>query len=314
MSNNDLHVIFGTGPVGMAVMEELLSKGKRIRLISQRGKGIVPAGVELRKGEAGDPRQTTELCQGAAVVYNCTNPPYTMWPEIFPVLQHGVMEGASAAGAKLVVMENLYMYGPTRGKPMTEDTPMQARDRKGMTRARMAMEILEAHKSGKVRTVSARASDFYGPRVLASAMGERVFYPALANSAAQVLGNPDMLHTFIFIKDIGKAMVILGEREEALGQAWHIPGAQTVTTRQFIEMVYKQAGNEIRIKAASKLMATVIGMFNPTLRELAEIIYQFEQPFILDHSKYVKKFGDHSTPLPEAIRITLDWFRQNPVK
>jgi nucleoside-diphosphate-sugar epimerase len=314
MSNADLHVIFGTGPVGMSVMEELLKKGKRIRLISQRGKGIVPHGVELRKGEAADPRQTIELCQGAAVVYNCANPPYTMWPEIFPEIQHGILEGTAAAGAKLVVMENLYMYGPCKGKPLTEDLLMLARDRKGETRARMALEISEAHKSGKVRTVSARASDFYGPRVLASAMGERIFYPALEGTAAQVLGNPDMLHTYTFIKDVGNALVILGERDEALGKAWHIPSALTVTTRQFIEMVYNEAGKEPRIKTVPKFMVSIIGMFNPTLRELSEILYQFEQPFIVDHSNYVQNFGDHSTPLQEAIRITLDWFRQNPVK
>ncbi len=312
MHNNELYVIFGTGPVGLAVMEELRQKGKKIRMVNHRGKGIMPPGVELLKGEAANPYETVKLCRGAAVVYNCANPPYTMWPEIFPVLQQGVIEGAAAAGAKLVVMENMYMYGATEGRPLAEDTPFQAKDRKGITRAKMAQEIQEVYKSGKVRTVSARASDFFGPRVLASAMGERIFYPALENSCAQTMGKIDQLHTYTFIGDIGKALVTLGERDEALGQAWHIPSAETITTRRFIEMIYHQTGHDVKIQALSKLMATLIGMVNPTIRELAEIIYQFEQPFIVDHSKYAATFGNHATPLQEAIRITLDWYRKNP--
>jgi len=311
MNKDELHVIFGSGPVGQAVMEELLRRGKKIRLINHSGKGVVPPGVELLRGEAANPFETVELCRGAAVVYNCANPPYTMWPEIFPVLQHGVIEGAAAAGAKLVVMENVYMYGPTGGKPLTEDMPYLAVDRKGRTRAAMALEILQVHKQGKVRTLSARASDFFGPRVLVSVMGERIFYPALENRPAQFLGNIDMLHTYTFIGDIGKALVLLGEHDEALGQAWHIPSMDTITTRQFLEMIYRLAGNELKIKTISKFMATLIGTINPPVRELTEVIHLYEQPLIVDYTKFVKTFGNHSTVLSEAIRNTLDWYRQN---
>jgi nucleoside-diphosphate-sugar epimerase len=312
MSKNELHVIFGTGPVGLAVMEELLSRGKKIRMINHSGKGIMPPGVELLKGEAANPFETVELSRAASVVYNCANPPYTMWPEIFPVLQRGVIEGAAAAGAKLVVMENMYMYGATVGCPISEDTPFRAIDRKGKTRADMALEIMQVHQQGKVRTVSGRASDFFGPRVLASVMGEHIFYPALENRPAQILGGADQLHTYTYIHDIGKALVVLGERDEALGQAWHIPSAETVTTRQFIEMIYRQTGQEAKIKSLTKFTAILLGTLNPTLRELTEIMYQYEQPFIVDHSKFVKTFGDCCTPLQEAIRATLDWYRQNP--
>jgi nucleoside-diphosphate-sugar epimerase len=312
MKDNEIHVIFGTGPVGLAAMEELLQKGKKIRMINHRGKGVLPPGVELRKGEAANPFETVELCRGATVVYNCANPPYTMWPEIFPVLQRGIIEGAAAAKAKLVVMENLYMYGVPGGQPLSEDTPFQARDRKGKTRAQMAMEILEVHRSGKVRTASARASDFFGPRVLASVMGEKVFYPAIMNEHAQIIGQVDQLHTYTYIRDIGKALVVLGEREEALGQAWHEPSAETKTTRQFDEKIYGQTGYDVKIRILSKFMATFMGTVNPTVRELAEIFYQYERPLVVDHSKYVTVFGNHATPLAEAIRTTLEWYRKNP--
>ena len=92
-NGQELHVIFGAGPVGMAVMEELVLQGRRVRLVNRSGRAVVPEGVELAAGDATDPATTRMLCQGAAVVYNCTNPPYTHWPEMFPPLQAGPRPG-----------------------------------------------------------------------------------------------------------------------------------------------------------------------------------------------------------------------------
>lgn len=311
-NGNDLHVIFGTGPVGMAIMDELVARGKRVTMINRRGKADVPNGVAVVAGDATNPEFTRQVCQGATVVYNGTNPPYTQWPELFPSLQAGVLEGAASAGAKLVVMENLYMYGPTGGKPMTEDMPYLATTRKGRVRAEMSKALMEAHTGGKVRVAIGRASDFFGPRALVSAMGERVFYPALAGKAAQIIGNPDLPHTQSYIPDIGKALVILGERDEALGQAWHIPSPETVTTRQFLEMVYQETGQPFKIQVMPKLMLTGLSFFVPTLREVKEMLYEFEEPFYMDHSKFEQAFGNHATPLKDAIRTTVEWYRQHP--
>ena len=310
--NRELHVIFGTGPVGMAVMDELVARGRPVRLVNRRGRANVPAGVEVAKGDATDLNSTRELCQGAAVVYNCTNPPYTKWPEMFPPLQAGVLAGAASAGAKLVVMENLYMYGPTGGQPLTEDLPYAATTRKGRVRAQMSEDLMAAHQAGKVRLTIGRASDFFGPRALLSAMGERVFYPALAGKSAQVIGNPDMPHTQTYIPDIGLGLVILGENDEALGQTWHLPSPETVTTRQFLEMVYEETGHSLKMQVMPKFLLRLLSLFNPMLRELDEMLYEFEEPFILDHSKFAQAFGNQATPLREAIRTTIEWFRQNP--
>lgn len=309
--NQELHVIFGTGPVGLAVMDELLTKGKRVRMVNRSGKANLPAGVELVSGDASDPTFARQASQGAMVVYQALNPPYTKWPELFPPLQKAVLEGAAAAGAKLVSMENLYMYGSPNGLPMTEDMPYEAHTRKGQVRAKMAEELLAAHKSGKVRAVLARASDFFGPRVLLSAMGDRVFPAALAGKAVQVLGKPDMPHTYTYMPDIGKALVILAERDEALGQAWHIPNAKTVSTRQFIEMIYSEIGKQSKIQVAPKLILRIMGLFNGNMREVLEMLYQFEQPFIVDHRKFEQAFGNHATPLSEAIRQTVAWYRHH---
>lgn len=308
---SELQVIFGAGPVGLAVAEALTAGGQRVRLVHRSGNAAAPDGVEVLAGDASDPADTRRLCQGASVVYNCTNPPYHQWPEKFPALQQGVLQGAAAAGARLVVMENLYMYGPTGGKPLTEDLPYNATTRKGRVRAQMAAELLAAHTSGKVRVTIGRASDFFGPRVLESAMGERVFAALLAGKPAQVLGNPDLPHTYTYVPDIGKALVLLGQRDEALGQAWHIPAAETLSTRRFIEKIASVAGMQPRVQAAPRLLLQGLGLFNPSVRELIEMLYEFEEPFVVDDSRFVRTFGNLATSLDTAIRATVDWYRHS---
>ena len=307
---NETHVIFGSGPIGLALMNELVSQGKRVRIVNRSGflQRPVPSGVELARGDAADPEAARALCQGAAVVYNCANPPYTKWPEKFPPLQAGVLAGAESVGARLVAMENVYMYGPTGGRPMTEDLPYAATSRKGRVRARLAKELLAAHAAGKVRVAIGRASDFFGPAALQSTAGERMFVPALAGKTVQVLGNPDLLHTYTYVPDIAKGLAILGQRDEALGQVWHLPSAQTITTRQFIEQICQMNGQKSHIQAVPRLLIQALGFFNPLMDELVEMQYEFEAPFILDNTRFVKAFGDISTPLPEAIRCTAHWF------
>jgi nucleoside-diphosphate-sugar epimerase len=305
-----LSVVFGTGPIGHAVMHELLAGGSRVRIVNRSGKLDTPEGVELFQGDATDSAFTCEACKGADVVYNCLNAPYTQWPELFPPLQAGVLEGAAAAGAKLVVMENVYMYGPTHGKPITEDLPYAATTRKGRVRSKMAQELLAAHRSGKVRVAIGRASDFFGPGALQSAMGERVFRPTLTGKAAQVVGNANLLHTYTYVPDIGKGLVILGENDEAPGQVWHLPGTQTVTTREFINMIYSETGYPPRIQSVPTFVLRTLALFNPVLREVAEMLYEFEEPFVVDHSRFEQTFGNHSTPLREAIHTTVEWFRK----
>jgi len=315
-SGNETHVIFGSGPIGLALMKVLASQGKRVRIINRSGAlpQAVPPGVELRRGDAADPDAARALCQGAVVVYNCANPAYTEWPEKFPPLQAGVLAGAASVGAKLVAMENVYMYGPTGGRPMTEDLPYAATSRKGRVRARLAEELLAAHAAGKVRVAIGRASDFFGPGALQSTSGERMFAPALAGKTVQVLGNPDLLHTYTYVPDIASGLAILGQRDEALGQAWHLPSAQTITTRQFIEQICQMNHQKPHIQAAPRLLIQALGLFNPLMRELVEMLYEFEEPFIVDNTRFGKTFGDIATPLPEAIRCTAQWFLERAGK
>ena len=309
---NNLHVVFGTGATGLSVIEILANRGTPVRAVNRSGQAAVPDGVEIMGGDASNLAFATEAAAGASVVYQCLNPPYTDWPEMFPPLQASVLEGAAAAGAKYVAMDNLYAYGPTNGAPLTEDLPYAATGAKGRTRARMARDLLEAHQSGKVRVAIGQASDYFGPRGLLSSMGERVFYPAIAGKKAQVMGDPDQPHSYSYIPDIANGLVTLADHEEADGSAWHLPNAPAITTRQFVDRVYEAAGTEPQIQAISRVMVNVLGLFNGQVRELKEMLYEFEEPYVVDSSRFESTFGIHATPLNEAIPETVEWFREHP--
>jgi len=307
---SSLHAVFGTGAVGMAVMEALVRRGYRVRMVNRSGHASVPSGVEVVGGDASDPGFSCQAATGASVLYQCLNPPYHRWVELFPALQAGVLAAAESTEAKLVVMENVYMYGLPQGRPLTEDRPYVAHTKKGRLRAMMTNELLDAHRRG-VRMTIGRASDYFGPRGGAqSILGDRVIPPALAGKPAQLLGNPDLPHTYTYIPDIGEALVLLGERDEALGQPWHLPNPETLTTRQLVELIYQQADYPPKLRVAPKLLLRLMGLFNPTVRELVEMTYEFEEPFIVDSTKFQTQLGMTATPIQDALAQTVEWYQR----
>jgi len=311
-SPSELHVVLGTGPLGLAVMRELVAQGKSIRMVNRHGEADVPEGVIVIASDISDPKSARQACEGASVVYLCIGVDFTKWEELWPPIMKGAIAGAASAGAKLVFGDNLYMYGPVK-VPMTEDLPYAATTRKGRVRAQIATTLMNAHANGVVRAAIGRGSDFYGQYALFTAMGERVFPAALSGKTASLFGNLDMPHTYTYIDDFGRGLVTLGERDEALGEIWHIPNAETLTTRQFLELVYEEAGNPFKASTMPSIMVSILSPFVPALREMKEMLYEFEEPFIVDHSKFEKAFGADPTPHREAIRKTLAWFRENPV-
>jgi nucleoside-diphosphate-sugar epimerase len=223
----------------------------------------------------------------------------------------GLIEAAGAAGATLVYVDNVYAYGPA-DQPMTEDLPPAATTRKGRLRARLAETLLAAHRAGTVRAVIGRGSDYFGPGVRQSAAGERLFPAVLSGGKAMWAGSLDQPHSLTFVDDFARVLVTLGVREEALGQIWHAPPAEALTGRQFIELVFAVAGKPPKLGTISPLMIRLVGLVNPMVRELGELVYEFEAPFILDGSKYLRAFGGGPTPHREAIRATLDWYAATP--
>lgn len=308
-NENELHVVLGaSGGLGHAVVQELLKQNKKVRAVNRSGKIDVPANVEVIAADTSDPENTLKACQGAAVIYNCVNVPYMEWQEKLPNIYSNIIEAASSTNARLVVGDNLYMYGYVDG-PIKENLPYASLGIKGKLRSQLANTVMEAHRSGKIKVAIGRAPDYYGPHAINAAMGERVFVPAIKGGTAMVLGNPDAKHTYIFNEDFARGLIILGEKEEALGEVWHIPSAETLTTRQFLNLVSEVAGTKLKIRSASKFLVSVLGIFSPIMRELKEMMYEWEKDYVVDHSKFMKAFKFETTPHTEAIRKTLDWYR-----
>lgn len=308
--DGSLHVVLGaSGGTGSAIVEELLGRGYRVRAVSRSGRA--PEGAEGMKADVSDPEGAKAASAGASVVYHAAQPDYTRWPEEFPPMTDAVVEGAAAAGAKLVFADNLYMYGQGSPQPLREETPQEATGKKGRTRILMAERLLEAHRSGRVRVAIGRSSDYYGPRGTGTIAGDTVFGAALAGKTVRWPGSLDAPHTFNYLPDMARALVTLGEREEADGEVWHLPAAAPITGRRFMDLVSREVGRPARVSVTSRTAIRLAGLFSPFIRELSETMYQFEKPFVSDASKYEHAFGPSGpTPHEVAVARTVAWFRE----
>jgi nucleoside-diphosphate-sugar epimerase len=219
------HVVLGAaGGTGSVVVGELVARGLPVRAVTRSGTGDTPEGVEQLAADVGTTEGARRACEGAAVVYHCAQPGYTKCPELSPPMTQAVLAGAAAAGAKLVFADNLYMDGPPDG-PMTEETPQRAHGKKGRTRIEMADAVRGAHADGRLRCAIGRSPDYYGPRGTTSTVGDNIMKPALRGKRARWLGSLDQPHTLNYLEDMARALVTLGERDEADGEVWHSPAA-----------------------------------------------------------------------------------------
>jgi nucleoside-diphosphate-sugar epimerase len=205
------------------------------------------------------------------------------------------------------------MYGDTGGAPLTEDTPTRPHTRKGKVRLAMADELRSLYQAGQLDVVTARASDYFGPRALEqSPLGELVIGKALAGKTAQVVGDPNRPHSYTFIPDAGRTMAELGTRDDVGGEVFHVPNAPARSTREIIDMIGEQLGTTVKVQTAPKLLLRAMGLFNPTVREVIEMLYEFEQPFVVDSTKAEQRLGLAPTPLDEALAATVAWFSARP--
>lgn len=305
------YVVFGTGQVGRPLVETLVAAGHQVIAVNRSGAGRL-AGASVVGGDATDPDFTTEVCAGASAAFFCLNAPnYERWTEEFPPLQRGVLAGAAAAGARLVVLDNLYAYGPSRGAALVETMPANPTSAKSATRAAMTEELLAAHRAGQVQVAIGRASDFFGPGATRSALGSTVFGAALAGKTAQVMGDPDQSHSYSYTPDVAAALAILGTADGATGEVWHLPISETRTTRRLVDSIFQTAGARPRLLAAGGLTLRALGLVKPAMREYLHTLYQFTGPWVVDDTKFRTAFGDPTTPLDEAIASTLDWYGGN---
>ncbi len=308
MTDQDLHVVTGLGPVGRAVIHELVGRGLRVRAVARHRAVDLPAGVESVEADITDPVATRRAMDGANVVYHAASAPYHRWPELLPPLMRGVIAGAAASGARIVYADNLYAYGPVDG-PLTEDLPSRATGPNGRVRSALADELMEADAAGTVRATIGRASDYYGPWGRFSTAGERLFLPALTSKGVQLLADPDLPHTYTYLGDFACGLVTLGTHDAALGQVWHLPSAETLTSREFVRLVFEAAGHPMKLGVMPSPLLAVAALFSPTLRAVREQQYQRTEPWTIDHSKFARAFGANVTPHREGIGLTLAWWK-----
>ncbi len=302
-----LHVVLGAGQVGSRLADILLESGHRVRVV-RRGEPGAASAIEWRRADLADPAAAASACDGAAVIYDCTNPAgYGSWDRTLPPLRRGVREAAARTGAFLVSLDNLYVYGRPDGL-ITEDTPERPCSAKGELRAHLARDLLEANARGEVRATIARASDFFGPGANAMALyGERTVRALARGGRAILLGDPDLPRSYSYVPDVAAGLALLGSRPDlAAGKVFHLPVAwQRGSTHELVARLAAELGVAPRAMRVPRWVFRAVGLVSRDLGAIAEMIYQWEVPYVVDDSRFARTFGARATPVDVAIRETV---------
>ncbi len=311
-------VVLGAGPLGTALARQLEERGSEVTLVSVVGNPAYDMpGTKPRAIDGRDAQALAELCSRARTVFLCLNAHYVDWYALFPPVVAATLKALSGAGSRLVYADDVYAYGAV-SEPITEELPESSTTRKGRLRAELAASVLGAHAEGRVPTVVGRGAAMYGPGALNSAygstFGQRHIYPVIAGRPMRILGDVDAPHTYVYVEDLARGFITLGEEEAALGEVWHVPAAPTLTHRELATIVFEELGLTPRVRGSklSGFFIKVIGRFQADVGEVAELVYQFDRPHVIDHSKFEARFGADVTPHRDAIPATVAWYCANP--
>ena len=302
-----LYVVTGAGPVGWTVAEQLAAAGHRVRVLTRSGSGPDHPRIEKKAVDVSDAAQLDGLFHGAKAVFHCIHgSKYSArtWAEELPRAEQTVLAAAAAAGAVVVFPESLYSYSEP-DRPMTEEGPREARGGKRGVRT----ELLRARAASATDTVSVVASDFFGPGVRGAHAGERMLKPVLAGKSLLVIGNAGLPHSFTFVPDLAAAMIRAAQDPTLWNRVWHAPTGPALSQRRIAGEFAAAAGVRTpRVLAVPGWVLRTMAVFSPGARELAETLYQFEHPFVLDSRASEAALGLHPTPLKEAAAATVAWW------
>lgn len=302
------YLVVGAGAIGSLVARRLVLEGHTLTQVSRSGAGTAAHGIEIVAADAGNTAVIGRLSEGVDAIFNCANPAYHRWMTDWPPIANSLLSAARTSGATLVTLANLYPYGQPGG-PMSPETPFGATYAKALVRGRMWTDALEAHDAGLVQATEVRASDFIGPNSQ-GVFGMRVIPRLLAGKSCQVIGSLDQAHSWSFVDDVARTLVACAQSSEAWGKAWHVPTNPPRTRRQVIDDLADVAG-VARVKATTIPIGALrlLGLFNPTIRELPKTLYQFTGPFVIDDSSTRRQFGLEPTPWPDVLRATVEAYR-----
>lgn len=302
-----LFVVTGAGPVGWTVAEQLAAAGHRVRVLTRSGSGPDHPRIEKMAVDVSDPAQLGELFRGAKAVFHCIHgSQYSakVWAEELPGAEQTVLAAAGKAGAVVVFPESLYSYSEPE-RPMTEEGPREAQGGKRGIRT----ALLKARAASRTDTASVVAGDFFGPRVRGAHAGERMVKPVLAGKFLLVIGNAGLPHSFTYVPDLAAAMIRAAQDPGLWNRVWHAPTGPALSQRQIAEAFAAAAGARTpRVAAVPGWALRAMGLLSPGTRELAETLYQFEKPFVMDSRASEAALGLQPTPLKEAAAATVAWW------
>jgi nucleoside-diphosphate-sugar epimerase len=305
------HLIVGAGAVGRGVARERAAAGHEAVIVSRSGRAPAVAGVRAVAADAADAGTLTDVARGAAVVYNCANPPhYHRWATEWPPLASAILGAAVANGSDLVIMGNLYGYGAVTG-PIHPDLPLAATGTNGRIRVAMWEAARAEHAAGRIRVTEARASDFIGPESGGQAhLGDRVIPRLLAGKPVKVFGALDVAHSWTYVPDVARTLAVLGTDDRSWGRAWHVPTNPARSQREAIASIAAAAGVAMpRLSAYSRRTVGALGTVVPLVRALKEVLGQFEAPWVIDAAETTTTFGIEPTPWDECVHTTLAAYR-----
>lgn len=272
------HVVLGVGQIGSRVARALVARGEEVVVVRRSARAVELAGVEVRRGDLGDPSFASSLGRDAAVVYQCTNPAYHRWgAELMPNTE-GAIAVARAAGARLLVLDNLYAYGDASVR--SEDSELSPCSRKGELRKAMAERCFGAD----VPITLVRASDFVGPGLDQAVLGDRVVKRLIAGGSAEVLGDPEQPHAYTYGPDVAEAL-LRAARLATPPPVIHVPTLAARSTRSWIEAIAAALGVRPKMMRVPRWVLAAMGLFDPAMGEVIEMLYQFERPFVLDDAR-----------------------------
>jgi nucleoside-diphosphate-sugar epimerase len=306
--------VIGYGAVGRATADMLANRGDAVRIVQRQKPKELPHECTFFAADSIDREATIQACAGMDTVVCCLGFPYdsVLWRRVWPTAMANLIDGCAAGGARFVFADNLYAYGP-QTSPLTEEMPLTNYGRKPAIRAEVTKLWKSAHDTGRVRAVAVRASDFYGPDAPTSMVSAFGVARLVAGKPALMPYSPEHLHDFCYVPDFARALVTLVDApDDAYGQAWHVPNAPTRTLRDVLTLAASLIGVPPRISVLPPALRPIVGLFSKEVREMAEMTFQWDRPYLVDSSKFATRFWNDATPFESGLANTISFYRSAP--
>ena len=304
-----MQTILGSGgAIGIPLAKELIKYTDQIRLVSRNPQKINETD-ELYAIDLSDFTKIDKAIAGSEVVYVVIGFEYklSVWQEKWPLFMKAVINACKTHNAKLVFFDNVYMYDASAIPHMIETSPLHAPSKKGEVRQQLHEMIMSEVEKNTLTALIARSADFYGPDNKSSALNMMVVDNFMKGKKAQAFGNINKIHTYTFTPDAAKATALLGNTADAFNQVWHVPTTKDkLTNLQWIQLIANEMKVEAKIQTIPVWMIKILGLFIPVMKEFPEMIYQYEQDYFFDSTKFENRFGLSATSPKDGIKILID--------